>query len=132
VQALVFRFPEVPGTVQRLETAFFRRFVPEAAGGQVKRVAGAFALVAAAGELAAEWRLCPWYPQDAFNAAGLLFEEWLKGRPTAGNLEEAQILAHVRAIMERNWQARFVDWHRVSEEKSDLSRMAAVPVAGDN
>lgn len=28
--------------------------------------------------------------------------------------------------MEKSWQARFVDWHRASEDNADLSRMAAV------
>jgi len=129
IEALIEHLGDVPGTVRKLETRFFDEYVPDDAGGQVRRVAGAFALVAAAGELTAEWGICPWPHRAAFDAAGLMFTEWLKGRPTAGNLEEAQILAHVRQLMERNWQARFIDWHRVSEDNADLSRMAAVPDA---
>lgn len=129
IAALIDHLADVPATVQRLERVFFDSYVPADAGGQVRRVAGAFALVAAAGELAAEWRICPWPKRDAFSAAGLMFTDWLNGRPTAGNLEESQILAHVRGIMERNWQARFIDWHRVTEDNADLSRMAAVPDA---
>jgi len=129
VQALAANLPDVPALVRKLETRFFESHVPGDAGGQVKRVAGAFALVAAAGELAAEWQVCPWPQRSAFDAAGEIFREWLKGRPTAGNLEEAQILAHVVGVMERNWQARFIDWGRVSEANADLSRMAAVPDA---
>lgn len=129
VAALAANLADVPALVRRLETRFFESHVPRDAGGQVKRVAGAFALVAAAGELAAEWEVCPWPQRSAFDAAGLMFAEWLKARPTAGNLEEAQILAHVSAVMERNWQARFLDWGRVSEANADLSRMAAVPDA---
>jgi hypothetical protein len=129
IAALIEHLGDVPATVAKLETRFFDEYVPDDAGGQVRRVAGAFALVAAAGELAAEWRICPWPQRAAFDAAGLMFTDWLKGRPTAGNLEEAQILAHVRQLMERNWQARFIDWHRVTEDNADLSRMAAVPDA---
>ncbi|MBW8459148.1 MAG: DUF927 domain-containing protein [Thiobacillus sp.] len=129
VAALAANLPDVPALVRKLEARFFESHVPSDAGGQVKRVAGAFALVAAAGELAAEWEVCPWPQRSAFEAAGLMFAEWLKARPTAGNLEEAQILAHVAAVMERNWQARFIDWGRVSEANADLSRMAAVPDA---
>lgn len=126
VAALAANLADVPGLVRKLETRFFETYVPSDAGGQVKRVAGAFALVAAAGELAAEWKVCPWPQRSAFDAAGLMFKEWLKARPTAGNLEEAQILAHVVSVMERNWQGRFIDWARVSEANADLSRMAAV------
>lgn len=129
IAAMIEHAADVPATVRKLETRFFDEYVPDEAGGQVRRVAGAFALVAASGELAAEWGICPWPQRAAFDAAGLMFTEWLKGRPTAGNLEEAQILAHVRQLMERTWQARFIDWHRVSEDNADLSRMAAVPDA---
>lgn len=129
IAALIEHLGDVPAIVAKLEQRFFGEYVPADAGGQVRRVAGAFALVAAAGELAAEWRICPWPQRAAFDAAGLMFTDWLKGRPTAGNLEEAQILAHVRQLMERNWQARFIDWHRVTEDNADLSRMAAVPDA---
>ncbi len=129
IAALIDRLGDVPETVKRAEAHFFSRYVPAQAEGQVRRVAAAFALVGAAGELAAEWRICPWLNGDAFEAAGLMFTEWLKGRPTAGNLEEAQILSHVRNVLERNWQARFIDWHRVTEKNADLSRMAAVPDA---
>lgn len=126
VKALAANLEEVPATVRKLETLFFSEYVPGDAGGQVKRVAGAFALVAAAGELAAEWKICPWPQRAAFNAAGVMFKEWLKARPSAGNLEESQILAHVVSVMEKNWQSRFIDWGRVSEANADLSRMAAV------
>lgn len=129
VEALAANLANVPALVRKLETRFFESYVPADAGGQVKRVAGAFAMVAAAGELAAEWQVCPWPRRAAFEAAGGLFKEWIAARPTAGNLEEAQILAHVRAVMERNWQARFIDWHRTTEANADLSRMAAVPDA---
>ena len=126
VAALAANLSDVPGIVRKAEARFFEAYVPRDAGGQVKRVAGAFALVAAAGELAAEWEVCPWPQRSAFEAAGLMFKEWLKSRPSAGNLEESQILAHVVSVMERNWQGRFIDWARVSEANADLSRMAAV------
>ncbi len=124
--ALIEHLPDVPASAQRLEKFFFDAFVPADAGGQVRRVAGAFSLVAAAGELAAEWKVCPWPKKSAFDAAGRMFGEWLKARPTAGNLEEAQILAHVRQLMERGWQSKFVDWARTTEDNADLSRMAAI------
>jgi uncharacterized protein (DUF927 family) len=129
VSALAANLGEAPGTVRKLEARFFAEFVPSDAGGQVKRVAGAFALVAAAGELAANGRFAPGPSGPPSMRPALIFGEWLKARPTAGNLEDAQILAHVRGVMERNWASRFVDWHRATEANADLSRMAAVPDA---
>lgn len=99
---------------------FARRFAPTSAGGQVLRVLSSFSLVAMAGELATEWGVVPWETGDATQAAGRLFNAWLTERPTAGNAEDAQIIAHVRGVLERNWQARFVDWHRVTEGTSKL------------
>jgi len=135
IAAMIENMEGLPGTVKRLEEAFHVHHVPPEASGQVKRVASAFALVAAAGALAVEWGVCPW-PEpgrpvgdsflDAFNAAGLMFKAWLNERPTVRNLEEAQILTHVRKLMDANWQARFIDWGRVTEDNADLSRMAAV------
>jgi putative DNA primase/helicase len=121
---------DLPERVKQFEQAFFARFVPADAGGQVKRVAACFALIAAAGELGREFGVLPWMENEAFDAAGLLFGEWLALRPTTGNLEEAQILAHVRALLEKSWASKFVDWERTinsdSDKAPDLSRMAAV------
>jgi uncharacterized protein (DUF927 family) len=100
-------------------------FVPAGAGGQVRRVAASFAIVATAGELAIRWGILPWEPGDAIDAAGLLFKHWIASRPTVGNSEEYAILAHVRGLMESGWQSRFLDWHRMTTE-SDLSRATAL------
>lgn len=126
IEALIRHLADMPARARAAERDFLEVHVPRDAGGQVRRVAAAFALVGLAGELAAEWRVAPWPPRDSFDAAGLLFGEWLAQRPTAGNLEEAQILQHVRSVMERGWQAKFLDWARITEEKSDLSRMGAL------
>lgn len=126
IEALAMRTNEVLPTAENVRRFFADQFVPSNAGGQVRRVASAFALVAAAGELASKWQICPWPKGAALNAAGQLFSDWLALRPTAGNLEDARILAHVRETLERHWMGRFIDWHRVSEPGADLSRMAAV------
>lgn len=135
IAAMIENMEAVPGVVKRLDEAFQIHLVPPEASGQVKRVASAFAMVAAAGALAVEWGVCPW-PEprrpvgdsflDPFDAAGAMFKAWLNERPTVRNLEEAQILSHVRKLMDANWQARFIDWGRVTEDSADLSRMAAV------
>lgn len=126
VAELVKRQDEVPRLWRSHDLAFAEDYKPANAGGQVLRVLSAFSLVAFAGTLAAKWGIVPWAEQDVIAAAGGLFEEWLKERPTKGNAEEAQIISHVRSVLERTWQSKFVDWARTTEDKADLSRMAAV------
>lgn len=126
VAELVKRQDEVPRLWRSHDLAFAEDYKPANAGGQVLRVLSAFSLVAFAGALAAKWGIVPWAEQDVIAAAGGLFEEWLKERPTKGNAEEAQIISHVRGVLERTWQSKFVDWARTTEDRADLSRMAAV------
>lgn len=129
VGQLVKHRAEINSRWSKHNQLFARNHTPSNAGGQVLRVLSSFSLVAFAGELAVEWGVVPWQPGAATDAAGELFAEWVKERPSIGNSEEGQIISHVRGLLERTWQARFVDWHRATEgtlETPDLSRMAAV------
>lgn len=126
IKALIKHIDALPAKWRTHQADFAASYKPQDAGGQVQRVMSAFCLVAFAGELAAKWEIVPWPVGAATDAAGSLFEEWAKERPTTGNSEEGQILAHVRSVLERTWQSKFVDWHRTEEQDSDLSRMAAV------
>jgi hypothetical protein len=74
----------------------------------------AFSLAAFAGELATRWEITTWAPGKATAAAGELFRQWCRNRSSSANSEDAKIVAHVRGVMERCWQSRFVDWHRAS------------------
>jgi len=105
---------------------FETRYKPQDAGGQVLRVMSAFCLVAFAGELASKFEIATWLRGAATSAAGDLFTEWTAARPSRGNGEEAKIVAHVRSVMERAWQSRFVDWERTQENDGDLSRMTQI------
>ena len=108
------------------EHAFAEQYKPTDAGGQVLRVMSAFCLVGFAGELAARFEIVPWQRGAALSAAGLLFTEWQQARPNSGNSEKDKIIAHVRGVMERSWQSRFVDWERTQENSGDLSRMTQI------
>ena len=88
---------------------------PEAADGQVRRVARRFGLVGAAGELAIGWNILPWPAGIAKAAAERLFGEWLKKRGTVGSLEATEALRQVRAILERDGASRFVPWNEPSK-----------------
>ncbi|GAB1393336.1 hypothetical protein MASR1M60_14990 [Rhodocyclaceae bacterium] len=138
VAALVKELDHIPALWRQHDLAFAEDYKPTNAGGQVLRVMASFSLAAFAGELAAKWQIVPWPVGAATAAAGSLFDEWVKERPTKGNSEEAQIIAHVRNILERTWQSRFIDWARATGRRRildnqdagdfspDLSRMALV------
>jgi len=126
VTELCKRVDSIPALWRQHDLAFAEDYKPTNAGGQVLRVMAAFSLVAFAGELAAQWQIVPWPQGAATAAAGGLFDEWAQERPSKGNSEDGQIIAHVRGVLERTWQSKFVDWHRSTEDRADLSRMAAV------
>jgi uncharacterized protein (DUF927 family) len=124
--ALVKHLDQLPTLWRDYVTAFERRYKPPEAGGQVLRVMSAFCLVGFAGELASKFEIVPWPRGAATTAAGDLFAEWATARPSKGNGEESKIIAHVRGVMERAWQSRFVDWERTQEKDGDLSRMTQI------
>lgn len=74
----------------------------DTAHGQVKRVAGRFALVALAGELATEWDITGWEKENAYHAALACFISWLKNGQEwiTGSYEEEKILEQVRHFFE--------------------------------
>jgi uncharacterized protein (DUF927 family) len=88
--------------------AFEAEHVPGGAGGQVRRVAHRFALVAAAGEMAAALGIVPWEPGEAEAAAARCFGDWLAGRAAgAGSAEAAAAVAQVQRFLEAHGDARF-------------------------
>jgi uncharacterized protein (DUF927 family) len=78
------------------------------AAGQVRRAAGRFALVAAAGEIAAGAGILPWQPGEAERAAAACFTAW-RARRVGGNgaAEDAAALAAVRAFLGAHGASRF-------------------------
>lgn len=92
-----------PAEMRRMEAAW----VPDNAHPQVWRVCSRFALVAAAGELAAEAGIVPWEPGEAERGARRCFEAWLQQRGHSGNGEEQRLLRQVRLFLEKNGSALF-------------------------
>lgn len=86
--------------------------VPESASEQVRRVGSRFALVAAAGELAAAAGILPWPAGQAGRAAAWCFNAWLSARGHLDNGEEVSMLRQVQAFMETNGDALFTWTHR--------------------
>jgi putative DNA primase/helicase len=81
--------------------------VPHGASGQVLSVAGRFALIAAAGNLATEYGITGWNEGEADNAAGACFEAWLGQRGTTGDREAQKGIEQVRAFLESHGSSRF-------------------------
>jgi uncharacterized protein (DUF927 family) len=84
--------------------------VPANADGQVQRVAGRFALVAVAGELARERGVVPWPQGEAARAALVCFKAWLDRRGHIGASERERGLQGVVDFIQTNGLARFAPW----------------------
>ncbi len=90
-----------------LRSNFLSKHVPADATGQVRSVAGRFALIGAAGELARDYGVLPWPESEAMRAAGACFEAWLAERGGAGSGEDAAALAQVQGFLEAHGESRF-------------------------
>lgn len=77
-----------------------------AIGEQEGRVAGNFAIIALAGELAIDFGLLPWERGTAVDAAVAMFKLW-SGNRDRGNAEGAQVLRSIRAFLARHGGSRF-------------------------
>jgi len=80
----------------------------------VKRAAGRFALVAAAGELAIHAGVIPWEPGEACRAATACFNAWLEARGGSGPGEIRDGIEQVRLFLEKHGASRFQAWESVS------------------
>jgi putative DNA primase/helicase len=78
-------------------------------GGQDKRAAGRFALLALAGEVATEYGITGWSEGEAIQAALVGFIAWRSTRGR-GNDERRQIVDKLAGFMERHGDSRFSEW----------------------
>ncbi len=97
----------IPAMLKDCEKVFAEEVLTDNASGQARRVAGRFALVAAAGELATQWGVTGWQQWEAMKAAITCFKAWLDGYGGETNKEERDMLAQVRRFLEANFD-RFV------------------------
>lgn len=96
--------------LRAMEAAWLTEQVPAGADPQVRRVAGRFALVAVAGELAQRMGILPWPEGEASHAAAVCFWAWLDRRGHAGASEVHRGIAAVLAFLEKHGMARFDEW----------------------
>ena len=109
LEKLTVQYDEAAQTAATDVRAFVEQVCPGDADGQVKRVAGRFGLVAAAGELGIALDVLPWPKDEARNAAARCFRDWLDARGGTGAAEVTAGLAQVRAFLEAHGSSRFED-----------------------
>lgn len=107
VAALLPRLDTLADELRKARRAFLDQRIPKGADGQVARVAGRFALVAAAGELATALGITGWEPGEAEVACVRCMEAWIDARGGGGNLEPMRMLAQVRRFLELHGTSRF-------------------------
>lgn len=97
----------------------FEKLLPLAgAGGQVKRGARRFALIATAGELATAAGFTGWPPGEASRCARACFDAWVRTRAGGvGASERCEAVRQVRYWIEKNGDANLTPWHRISDFK---------------
>lgn len=116
VYELAERQAEIPATIREAQRKFEAACLDGAAHGQARRVAGRFALVGAAGELATAWGITDWQPGEAMWAARKCFDAWLSRRGGQGNQEEKAMLRQVREFIRRKGESSFTDWDRPAND----------------
>ncbi|HVN89191.1 MAG TPA: DUF927 domain-containing protein [Candidatus Binataceae bacterium] len=98
-------------SVESFKNNFVKTNCPDRADGQVQRVLGHFALVAAAGELAIAMGVLPWAEGEANAAATVCFKAWLSDRPAGAGRAEIEVgIAQVRKFFELHGDSRFTLW----------------------
>ena len=95
-----------------LEQAFFATLKLPEKNGQLGRVAGLFATVGAAGEIAIEFGILPYAPETAFEAARAALAEWRAANGGSDNgddvaIENRQAIQIVRGEIERWGNSKF-------------------------
>lgn len=96
--------------------------------GQIDRAIERFALIAAAGELAAQLKIVPWQWSAATLAVLAIFQRWAQDFGRGGLREEAQIIERVTAFIQIRG-SEFVAADRNDEEKSEADQHSEAPRA---
>jgi uncharacterized protein (DUF927 family) len=123
IEAVISDRDALPDKLRAAQNAFDSAVLSEAASGQARRVAGIFALVGAAGELATHAGITGWPQGEAFKAAETCFKAWLQGFGGEGNQEARSMLSQVRLYLEQNGEGAFADIDRSAIEDNHAARV---------
>jgi len=103
----LYESEEIEGYLRFQVSDFTSQYCPDGAPGEVSRVVGRFALVAAAGELATMLEITGWAEGEATAAAAACFQSWLLCRGTRGSSDDEMAVKQVRAFIEAHGSSRF-------------------------
>ncbi|MEM9626686.1 MAG: DUF927 domain-containing protein [Pseudomonadota bacterium] len=131
LERLIANYDHSMDAVVESRKRWLAHHLPENADGQVRRVAGRFALVAAAGELAASLGVLPWEPGEANWAAATCFKDWLSSRGGHGPAEQQGGLRQVRLFLEQHGSSRFEDVAPVEGHRPSINRAGFRRKEGD-
>ncbi|MBF0371598.1 MAG: DUF927 domain-containing protein [Magnetococcales bacterium] len=107
INRLVSRLEGMAPAIEEYRQEFLNESLSPDADGQALRVAGRFALVAAAGELATALGVTGWQEDEAFSAARICQEAWITARGGTGPQEIKTALAQVQLFFEKHGESRF-------------------------
>jgi len=99
---------------------FTTQFTPPECDGQIRRVAGRFGLIAAAGETAIDYGILPLESGEAFAAAGRCFNDWLNERGTTQPMEIEKGITQIKAFFELHGSSRFAAMGRDDESIEEV------------
>lgn len=116
IEKIIEHRSDLPALVNSLTKQFLSDVVPSDAGGQVRRAAARFALVAIAGEFATANGITGWSPGEAEKVAKRMFSDWLAARGGAENAETIGLLKQIKKFFALNGEARFSPWERATDD----------------
>ncbi|NCC52639.1 MAG: DUF927 domain-containing protein [Spartobacteria bacterium] len=118
-------------TVEGFIKDFVKKNCPKDADGQVRRMTGRFALIAAGGELATALGILPWRPGEASNAAVICLKDVLNARGGTEPAEVQAVISQIRQFIELHGESRFSPWQSIGEERTVINR-AGFKKPGEN
>lgn len=105
------------GDIRLAKNAFLTQITGDV-DGQVRRVAGRFGLLYAAGKLALNNDILPIEEKNLLRDLSLCFTAWIENRGTAGSLELQQGVERVKDFLERHGNSRFARNDYVHDEQN--------------
>jgi uncharacterized protein (DUF927 family) len=100
--------------------------LPPGCSGQVQRVCGRFALVAAAGEMGIGCGVFPWPEGEATTAAAKCFMAWLDQRGGNGAAEITAGIEQILSFIETHGASRFAEWARKTDQGKEVADEAKI------